>query len=52
MSPAATPSRVHTASHWGVYDAEVQDGQLVAHAICTRSPPFTPGAGHAKRYPS
>jgi biotin/methionine sulfoxide reductase len=38
MSPAATPSRVHTASHWGVYDAEVQDGQLVGARPFARDP--------------
>lgn len=38
MSPAATPSRIHTASHWGVYDAEVQDGQLVGTRPFTRDP--------------
>ncbi len=29
MSSATITSRVHTGSHWGVYDAEVQDGRLV-----------------------
>jgi hypothetical protein len=30
MSHAASRSRVHTGSHWGVYDGEVEDGRLMA----------------------
>lgn len=29
MSSAIETARVHTGSHWGVYDAEVHDGRLV-----------------------
>lgn len=29
MSQVTDRSRVHTGSHWGVYDVEIQDGQLV-----------------------
>ena len=30
MSNTSYGARVHTGSHWGVYEAEVQDGQLIA----------------------
>ena len=30
MSEVTQRAWVHTGSHWGVYDAEVHDGQLVA----------------------
>ena len=29
MSSAAYTSRVHTGSHWGVYDVEIHNGRLV-----------------------
>ena len=29
MSSTAYPSRVHTGSHWGVYDVEIHNGRLV-----------------------
>jgi biotin/methionine sulfoxide reductase len=42
MSTAPYRTRVHTASHWGVYDAEVQDGQIVAVKPFEKDPHPTP----------
>src|SRR2546421_8445001 len=30
MPQAPTRSRVHTGAHWGVYQADIQDGRLAA----------------------
>jgi biotin/methionine sulfoxide reductase len=42
MSHVASRSRVHTGSHWGVYDAEVQDGRLMAVKPFAKDPHPTP----------
>jgi biotin/methionine sulfoxide reductase len=42
MSHVVSRSRVHTGSHWGVYDADVQDGQLVAVQPFAQDPHPTP----------
>jgi biotin/methionine sulfoxide reductase len=42
MSRVTATARVHTGSHWGVYDAEVQDGRLVAVHPFEKDPHPTP----------
>jgi biotin/methionine sulfoxide reductase len=42
MSHVAVRSRVHTGSHWGVYDVEVQDGRLIAVKPFAKDPHPTP----------
>jgi Molybdopterin oxidoreductase N-terminal domain len=29
---------VHTGSHWGLYDAEVENGQVIGVRACSRDP--------------
>lgn len=42
MSSAAATSRVHTGSHWGVYDAEIHNGRLAATHPFARDPHPSP----------
>ncbi|MBI3326110.1 MAG: molybdopterin-dependent oxidoreductase, partial [Nitrospinae bacterium] len=42
MSNVASRSQIHTGSHWGLYDAEVQDGHLMAVKPFAKDPHPTP----------
>jgi biotin/methionine sulfoxide reductase len=42
MSPATGHTLVHSGGHWGVFDAEVYDGQLLALRPLARDPHPTP----------